>query len=366
MKTLAAIVRENGSHFQIEEVDLEDPRDDEVLVKIVGVGVCHTDLVFREGAYLSMPAVLGHEGAGIVERVGSAVTKVAPGDRVVLTFRSCGECTNCRHGQPAYCAQFGALNARGRRPDGSCAIHGDGGEELGCNFFGQSSFSQHALAYERNLVKVRTDAQLEMLGPLGCGVQTGAGGTMRTLACRAGSSILILGAGAVGMSALLGAVVQGCTTIIVSEPLESRRQLALELGATHVIDSRAGDLPLAVRAIVPGGVNYAFDTSGRGEVIVDAILSLATLGSIALVGIPEQRGSLLSVSMETIVARGLTIRGVVEGDSDPDTFIPQLIDLWLAGRFPMDRIISVYPLSDINEAVEDQLAGRCIKAVLLT
>jgi aryl-alcohol dehydrogenase len=368
MQTLAAVFRRPRADFELELVELDQPREDEVLLRVVGVGVCHTDVVFRDmhESPLLLPAVLGHEGAGIVEKVGAAVKKVKAGDRVVMTFRSCGVCTLCKGGEPAYCAEFMAMNLTGRRLDGSCAFHNLAGAEIGSNFFAQSSFSQYALAYERNLVKVPDTAPLQLLGPLGCGVQTGAGATMRALACRRGSSILILGGGAVGLSALLGAVIQGCATIIVSEPMESRRKLALTLGATHVIDpNEVGEVPAAVRAILPDGVNYAFDSTARAVVIADGINSLARRGAIGLVGMPDDPNALLSANMNRIVGLGATIRGIVEGDSNPDEFIPQLVDLFVSGEFPFDKLITTYPMSDINRAVADQVSGKCVKAVLL-
>jgi aryl-alcohol dehydrogenase len=366
IRSIAAIARGPGTDFTVEQVIVDRPRADEVRVRIVGVGICHTDLVFRDGGLLPMPAVLGHEGSGIVESVGASVTKVVPGDRVVLSFRSCGACVNCYERQPAYCSQFSALNVSGRRTDGSCSIHAEDGSELSCNFFGQSTFAGYALTYERNVVKVPPGAPLELLGPLGCGVQTGAGATMRALACQAGSSLLIIGAGPVGMSALLGAVVQDCATIIVSDPVKARRELARELGATHVIDPTVTELAAAVRAITPNGVNYAFDTSGRADVIATAIQSLAARGAIGLVGMPNDPATMLSAHILTLIGLGVTIRGIVEGDSDPDEFIPQLIELSMAGKFPIERLITTYPLRDINRAVADQTSGKCLKAVLLT
>src|SRR5271154_5104474 len=236
MQITAAVVREPGADFAIETVELEDPRPDEIRVRIAAVGVCHTDLVARDGFMpFSMPAVLGHEGAGVVDTVGSAVTRFAPGDRVAITFRSCGTCDRCKSGDPAYCFTMPALNYIGMRPDGSKAIR-QGDAAVSSNFFGQSSFATYALAYERNVLKLPGDIPFEIAAPLGCGVQTGAGGVMLALAATKGSSILVLGGGAVGLSAVMGAVIQGCAPIIVVEPHAARRALALELGATHAID----------------------------------------------------------------------------------------------------------------------------------
>ena len=362
----AAIAPSREAPFELRDVSLDTPRPNEILVRIWGVGICHTDLAVRDQHIpIQLPAVLGHEGAGVVEAVGSEVTKVAPGDRVVLTFRSCGACKTCSAGHPSYCSDLGVLNASGRRLDGSSTIHVDG-VPLGCNFFGQSSFAQYALAYERNVVKVPANVALQLMGPLGCGVQTGVGAVMRSMSCAAGSSILILGGGAVGLSAVLGAVIQECATIIVSEPVAARRSLALELGATHVLDPVGCDLTVATRAIVAAGVDYAFDTTARPDVILAAIASLGPRGEIGLVGVSPAADTALQLELRTLGARGITIRGIVEGDSDPAIFIPELLELHRTGRLPFEKMITTYPIADINRAVDDHVSGRVVKAVLLT
>ncbi len=365
MKITAAVARGTDQPFTLEILELEDPRADEILVRIVGVGLCHTDLVFKAGAVIALPAVLGHEGSGIVEKVGANVTRVKAGDRVAISFRSCGACERCNKGEPAYCRTMPMLNYTGMRPDGSKAIRDEGGP-VASNFFGQSSFASHCLTYERNVVKVPDDVPLELMGPLGCGIQTGAGGVMRSLACEEGSSILIIGGGAVGLSAVMGASIQGCGAIIVLEPHPARRALALELGATHAIDPAANpDLIAAVRAILPDGVDYAFDTTG-----IPALLNatMGCLGSHAVFGIVgiAPPGTPVPGDLGTLMTYGHSIKGIIEGDSEPDVFIPQLIELYRAGRLPFDRLIKTYPLSEINQAIADQHHGDCVKVVLLT
>jgi aryl-alcohol dehydrogenase len=365
----AAVIRAPMSEFTLEQLRLDSPRADEVRVRIVGVGLCHTDLVGAAGAFpLSLPAVFGHEGAGIVEETGSAVRKVKAGDRVAITFRSCGICANCVAQHPAYCYTMPQLNFTGVRTDGTKTLFDAQGPISG-NFFAQSSFSTHVLTYERNLVKVPHDVPLAIMGTLGCGVQTGAGAVMRAIRCTKGSSLLVLGGGAVGLSAVLAAVVQSCATIIVVEPYAARRELAQSLGATHVIDpAGGGDLAAAIRHIVPSGVNFAFDTTGIPEVVEAAADCVAPQGVFGFVGVPKAADFEMKLpsTMLNVISRGYTYMGIIEGDSEPDEFIPQLIDLYRAGRFPFDRLIKTYPLSAINEAVTDQRDGRCVKAVLLT
>ena len=366
MHIQAAVARAAHQDFTLETAVLEAPRDNEVLVRIVGVGLCHTDLIARDQFIpIPLPAILGHEGAGVVEQVGAAVTKVKPGDRVVMSFSSCGHCPRCDEHLPSYCREFPGLNYAGRRADGSSGLSIDD-EAVSANFFGQSSFASHALTFERNLVKIEDpDAPLELLGPLGCGFQTGAGGVMRSLACPAGSTIAIFGGGPVGLSAVMGAVIQGCSTIILVEPIEARRALALELGATHVIDPAVGDVPAAVRAILPDGVEFAFESSGRVPVVEAALACLGSRGLLGLVGVPPKPEDSLTINLAASITFGHRIHGIIEGDSDLDGFIPELVALHKAGRFPIERLIKTFPLSDINQAVAAQHRGDFVKAVLL-
>jgi aryl-alcohol dehydrogenase len=366
MQIQAAVARERNGNFRIETLELDDPRKDEVLVRIEAVGLCHTDLVFRDmETPLTLPAVFGHEGAGIVERVGAAVTKVAPGDKVLLTFRSCGACQRCATSHSAYCHHLPVLNFTGQRVDGSKALRA-GDEPVSSNFFGQSSFASHALAYERNVVKIPDALSSATYAPLGCGVQTGAGSVMRSLACEAGSSLAVIGGGTVGLSAVMAAVLQKCSPIVVIEPKAERRALALELGATHAIDPGKGDVPEQVRAIVPLGVDYVLDTSGAVPALEAALGYLASRGRLALVGVPSVADAALPVPIATAITFGFTVIGIIEGDSEPDEFIPELIRLHRNGAFPFDRLTSIYPFEAINEAVADQHDGKCVKVVLVT
>ncbi len=366
MDTPAAVARGAHEPFSIETVSLGEPRDHEVLVRIAGVGLCHTDLIARDQFIpIPLPAVLGHEGAGIVEAVGAAVTKVKPGDRVVLGFASCGHCARCSEGLPSYCRDFPMLNYAGARPDGTSPIAIDG-SPVSAHFFGQSSFAAHAIATERNVVRIDAqDVPIELLGPLGCGLQTGAGGVMRALACPAGSTIAIFGGGPVGLAAVMGAVIRGCSTIILVEPFASRRALGLSLGATHAIDPGEGDVGAAIRAVLPDGVDFAFETSGREQVVETALASLGSHGLLGLVGVPPKPESGLTINLAAFITYGHRIHGIIEGDSDLDGFIPELVEHYRAGRFPFDRLIETFPLSRINDAIDAQARGECVKAVLI-
>lgn len=364
MKITAALAVSAERPFELTELQLDEPRSDEIVVQIHAVGLCHTDLVARDQILpVPLPAVLGHEGAGVVVKVGDDVTKVVPGDHVVLSFRSCGICTRCKAGEPTYCEQALALNYTGCRTDGSKAIHSHEGS-VSSNFFGQSSFATHAIAYETNVVKVDPEMPLDLLGPLGCGVQTGAGAVLRALSCPPGSSLVIFGGGSVGLSALLGAVVAGCSTIIVSDPKPERRALALELGATHVIDPLNEKVTKFVRGVTGAGADFALDTTGAGPVMDSALGCLRPHGTLGLLGVPSKADQGLPGLASTVLMFGYTIKGIIEGDSEPDTFIPELINYYREGRFPFDKLITLYPFDQINEAVQDQHDGKIVKAVL--
>ena len=356
MEIEAAVIRGSNEAFEFESLELAEVSADQILVKIVAVGLCHTDLTCRDQAYpVPLPMVFGHEGAGIVEKVGKNVTKVEPGDHVVLTFYTCGHCEACLNGEPARCEAAFEPNFLGRAVDGSCTIHDHAGGEIGSSFFGQSSFASYSLSYERNTVKVPKDVPLELLGPLGCGVQTGAGS--------AGSAIAVFGAGAVGLSAVMGAVVANCTTIIAVDVKENRLSLAKELGATHVINAAELDPVEEIKRITGGaGISYVLETSGVPDVLVQAINCSKPGGEIGIVGSPA-----LGVTIPVDVSFMLdnrTLRGIIQGHSNFDIFIPRLIELYKQGKFPFDKLVTFYDFDQINQAAEDSEKGKTLKAVL--
>jgi aryl-alcohol dehydrogenase len=364
MQGTAAILREPNQPYSIEPIRFDPPRAGEILVRIHAVGICHTDMVFASGAMGSpFPLILGHEGAGVVEQVGDGVRKVRPGQKVLLTFNSCGQCSQCHSGDPAYCDNFVGLNFACVRPDGSSCAHDDSGP-VAARFFGQSSFASHAIAQERNVIALPDDADLTILAPLGCGVQTGVGAVLRSLNAQAGSNLVIVGGGAVGLSAVLGGKIAGCASIIMIEPQQARRQLALELGADHAIDPAAGDTAEQVRAILPQGANNVIDTSGNVGAISAALGMLAPHGAIGLVGVPGSLDAVLPMPIVPAITYGYTIKGIIEGDSDPDTFLPELIALHAAGKLPIEKFSTIYPFDQINEAIADSHTGQCVKAIL--
>lgn len=360
----AAVVREKR-RFELTQAVLDPPRDDEVLVRVVASGLCHTDLVVRDQVYpVPMPVVLGHEGSGVVEAVGPAVEKVAPGDHAAVSFLPCGRCRPCLDGSPASCANFNDMNFAGRRSDGSHALRlADGDETLHDRFFGQSSFGTYAIANERNVVKVRSDAPLELLGPLGCGIQTGAGTVLRALKVHAGASFAVMGAGAVGLSAVMAARVAGAATIVAVDVVPSRLELAAELGATHVINGSEKDAVAEIRSITGEGADFALDTTGLPVLIGQAVEALRQRGTAAILG-ASRPDAMIQLPANAFMQSCKTLMGVVEGDSVPDVFVPQLLDLYMQGRFPFDRLVTFYDFDQINQAAGDAESGKAIKPII--
>lgn len=363
-QSFAAVVRNQGQPFTVEPVEVGAPGKGEIKVRMVGVGICHTDLVCRDAFPVPMPIVLGHEGSGVVESVGEGVSKIRPGDHVVLSFNSCGHCHNCAHHAPAYCFQFMPLNFGGSRPaDGSSPIS-QHGRLIHGNFFGQSSFATHSVANAANAVVVDKSLPLELLGPLGCGIQTGAGAVLNSLGVSKDRSIAIFGGGAVGLSGLMAAKAVGSGAVIVIEPNQRRRDLAKEFGADLVLDPISGiDVLAEIRAFVVGGVHRALDTTGIPAVIGTAADSLLPNGILGLVGASPMEAT-LPVNIMSMIVRGIGIKAILEGDSDPQAFIPRLLELYSKGRFPFDKLIKTFPFQQINEAAKATETGEVIKPVL--
>ncbi|MFC0106001.1 NAD(P)-dependent alcohol dehydrogenase [Kibdelosporangium aridum] len=362
--TTAAVVESPGAGFTLSQVELADLRADEVLVRMVAAGICHTDLSVAKGALpFPMPAVLGHEGAGIVEAVGASVTRVQPGDQVLLSYTSCGRCASCHDGHPAYCETWLPANLiGGRRLDGSATIS-RAGSEVGGHFFGQSSFARHAIADERGVVKVGPGAPLDVLAPLGCGVMTGTGAVWNVLRPRPGSTVLITGAGAVGLSAVMAATMTPATRIVVADRIADRLRLARELGATDTIDTTKRDLADEVgRLTGDHGVDGAVETTGSADVLRTSVGTLAVRGTAVIVGAPAF-GTEVPVDVNFMLP-GRHVVGLTLGDAEIESLVPVLAGLVIAGRLPVHRLVTHYRFDQIGQAVEDVLAGATIKPVL--
>jgi aryl-alcohol dehydrogenase len=364
--TTAALIEQAGADFTLSEIELDELRPDEVLVQMVAAGLCHTDLSVQAGhTGYAFPGVLGHEGAGIVVSVGSAVTRVRPGDHVALTFTSCGHCQHCRSGHPAYCSTWVPANLfnNGLRPDGTGTASRKSGA-VTARFFGQSSFSAHAVVDERCAVPLDDDLPLHLMAPLGCAVQTGAGTVLNILKPQSGQSLAVFGTGAVGLSAIMAAAITPAAEIIAVDVVQSRLDLARDLGATRTINGAHQDVAAEIAAITGGrGLDHAVDTTANTKVTRTITDSLATFGICAVVGAPPP-GTELAIDISAFLV-GRRLVGVTEGDSEPLTFIPALAALYRQGRLPLEKIVKTYRFSEINQAAADAKAGTAIKPVLL-
>ncbi|NYT24683.1 NAD(P)-dependent alcohol dehydrogenase [Alcaligenaceae bacterium] len=359
MKIQAAVTHAQGQDFSIEEVSLSGLQANEVLIKIVATGVCHTDAVARDLGISPYPIVLGHEGAGIIEKAGENVSRLAPGDHVVMSFAHCGQCENCLTGHPTVCSAFNELNFGGRMDDHTCRLH-QGDTDIH-TFFGQSSFGTYAIAHERNVVKVDKDVDLALLGPLGCGIQTGAGTVLNRLKPGFGTSIAVYGCGAVGLSAIMAARIAGCPRIFAVDVHDSRLELARELGATDALNGKNADVVEEIKAASHGGTHYAVETTGVPPVVRQCLNALRPLGQAAIVGVAPE----ISIDVHNdLMAEGKSMIGVIEGDSVPRVFIPQLIEFYKAGKFPFDKLIKFYEFNEISQAFEDSQSGVTVKPVL--
>lgn len=364
-KAQAAICRGHDHPFSIEPVELADLRPDELLVRIVACGICHTDLAVRDAQLpVPLPVVLGHEGAGIVEAVGSEVTAAKPGDRVVMSFNSCGHCPSCDDHAPTYCYNFFPNNWSGTRADGTPSMMHDGAP-MAANFFGQSAFATYALAHQNNVVALPERAAhipLDVVAPIGCGLMTGAGAVLRSMKVRAGLPIAVFGTGTVGMAAIMAAKIAGANPIIAVDMNDERLKLALELGATHAFNA-ADDAPGKIRELCPAGVGYAFDTTGINTVIEQAWNLLAPKGIVGIVGASNPADN-LTFNEAAFMGGGRTVMGILGGDSNGAPFLTELLDHHIAGNFPFDRLIGHFDFDQINEAIEASESGHVVKPVL--
>jgi aryl-alcohol dehydrogenase len=363
MKITAAVARERFAPFSMEQVELTDPRADELLVQIIACGMCQTDQHGRDGYYNTpLPAVFGHEGAGIVAAVGKAVTQFSPGDHVVISYPWCGTCANCMRKMQSHCLKNFDLKMRGTRLDGSTLMRKED-EAIYSAFFQQSSFATYAIANERFAVKVRKDAPLDLLGPFACSGQTGAGAVFNSMRPRPGDAFVVFGVGAVGLSGLMAAKIAGCDPIIAVDIHERRLALARELGATHSINhAQNSEVVSNIRKITGDGARFTLETSANPDVFREAIEALMPGGTCVLLG-SARKGTEVTFDMPYLQF-GRVVRGVIQGESYPREFIPRLVDLLMEGKMPVDRMMTFYPLAEINRAAEDSSSGRTIKPVL--
>jgi aryl-alcohol dehydrogenase len=360
MQITAAVSRGAGEAPALESLELEAPRAGEMRVRLVATGICHTDLHEHPGRHAPQPIVLGHEGAGVVEELGAGVRGFAVGDHVILSGSSCGQCPSCKANRPTYCDLAMPLCFGGKRLDGSTALR-CGDASVHSHFFGQSSFASHAVVPERTAVKVNRELPLHKLGPLGCGVITGAGAVIEALRVGYGDSIAIFGVGGVGLSAVMAARLVGARHIVAVDVNAERLALARELGATHAVHSD-DDAVKQIRAVTGRGVRFTLNTTTVPAVHTAALEVLAMNGTCGFVAAPRGQWA---PQMFPLLAGGRQMRGILGGDAHPGLFLPQLIDYWQQGRFPFDRLLTFYRFNEIARAFADVHHGTVIKPVLL-
>jgi aryl-alcohol dehydrogenase len=359
MRIRAAVSRGDTSAPLIQELELEEPRAGEMRIRLVATGICHTDLHEHPGRHAPHPIVLGHEGAGVVDKLGEGVRGFEVGDHVILSGSSCGQCPSCLASRPTYCDLAMPLCFGGKRLDGSTALAGGA---VHSHFFGQSSFATHAIVPERTAVKMDKDLPLEKLGPLGCGIVTGAGGVIEALKVGFGDTLAVFGTGGVGLSAILAARLVGASRIVAVDLMPKRLELARELGATDCFLGNEEGLAEKIRGVTGRGVDFSFNTTTVPAIHTAALQCLAMNGTAGFVAAP--RGE-WAPQMFAMLAGGRQLRGILGGDAHPGLFIPRLVEYWRQGRFAFDRLLTFYPFAEIECAFEDAHSGKAIKPVLL-
>ncbi|WOX05289.1 NAD(P)-dependent alcohol dehydrogenase [Microbulbifer pacificus] len=361
MKIQAAVARA-GAIVDIETCELSAPQQSEVLVRLEACGICHTDLLAMGGQLgTPLPAVLGHEGVGIVEALGDGVSGFSVGDRVLISFGACGGCRACREAAPAYCSSALAMNFVGRRLDGSAPMS-LGRTPITSHYFAQSSFATHTIASTHNMVRLDKDLPAELMAPLACGVQTGMSAVLNVLQPSRADRVAIFGCGTVGLAAIMAAAIAGCREIIAVDLNPVRTELAMELGATASIVTR--DIDLAEELKKHGALNGALDATGSIPLIETAFRALAQRGQLVCAGVSPP-GRNLSIPPRELVFGGRALRGTVEGDANPKTFIPRMIEYYRAGRLPLEKLVRTYPFTSVNQALADLSTGAAIKPVLM-
>lgn len=366
MKSTAAVLFEAGRKLELHDVDVAAPKAGEVLVRMAAGGVCHSDLHVMTG-HLSapLPAILGHEGAGVVADVGAGVATVSPGDHVIPLWRvSCGECEHCTGGRPALCAAGLEVRRTGRLLDGTSRFTLDGKEIK--HFNGVSTFSAYSVIPERSVLKIPTDLPLDRAALLGCAVITGVGAVFNCAKVRPGSSVLVIGTGGVGLNVVQGAALAGAERIIAVDLLDRKLDFARQFGATHTVNASSGDPVAAVRDLTGGrGVDYAFEVIGLPKTVRQAYDCLAKRGLAVVVGVTPFTAE-VSVPVMSLVFEERVLTGSIYGSARPRHDIPMLIDLYRAKKLKLDELLTrSYPFKEINEAYAALERGEVARSVVI-
>jgi S-(hydroxymethyl)glutathione dehydrogenase / alcohol dehydrogenase len=362
MKTRAAVFHGPGRPLEVREIELEEPRDDEVVVRMVSVGICGSDLHSIKGEWeRPTPMVLGHEGAGVVEEVGSGVSSVRPGDRVVLSWApSCGECADCARGRPAACVPLHRAIGAGTLVGGRTGMSLDG--ETVYRGTATGALAERVVVAERVALPLGEDVSLDEAALLGCAALTGIGAVLFAARVQPGSSVVVLGAGGVGQFVLQGVRLAGAEAVVSVDPVEARREQALQLGATAAVGPE--DLTNTMRGLLPDGADYAFDAVGGPETTELALRWTRSGGSCVVVGLPAA-GARLDLDPGEFNRREKWLTGTMYGSEDPAIALPVLLEHVRAGRLALRPLLGPsFPLERVNEAIEASLAGSAGRVVV--
>jgi Zn-dependent alcohol dehydrogenase len=366
MSMRAAVLREPGKPLTVEDVELAPPKSGEITVRIEASGVCHSDYHYMTGDITCpLPVVLGHEGAGIVEELGpNASGNIAVGDRVALMWRPrCGQCEACITGNPVLCHSGPQQAASGGLLDGTSRL--SGGEERLHHFLGVSCFAERVVVSEKSVVPVPDGVPAPIAAIAGCAVITGVGAVLNAVGECAGESILVLGAGGVGLSSVMGARLAGANPIVVVDVDREKLELAARLGATHTIDASAGDTVEQVLALFPNGVKWAIEAIGRPATLQQAFDCLEPAGTLVAVGLGRV-GETFAIPVNNLVQRQKRVIGSLYGSANPLVDLPKIFGLYLAGRLPLDHLIGAsYRLDQVNEAYNALAHGSAGRAVVV-
>ena len=357
----AAVCRAYGEPLSIEDIELDDPQDGEVVVRLAATSICGSDVHLLKGEWNwagSLPVVAGHESAGVVEAVGRAVPNVTPGDRVVLSLlRACGSCRACRRGWSWICTGSFAHTAPGRvrLADGSPVTLG----------LATAGFAELALVHHTQVVRVPNELPLDRAALLACGVITGFGAAVNRARVRPGESVVVIGTGGVGLNALQGASTCGGYPIVAIDVSEEKLRLALEFGATHTFPATADDLPRSVRALTDRGADHVLIAVGAETAVRAGFDMLGPRGNLVIVGLPAS-GTTLTVPIDRFTFDERTITGTSMGTTRLSSDVPMLAELYLHGRLELDKLITNrYPLDQVNEAIADFSAGQSVRNVIV-
>ena len=373
MRVRSAVLREMGAPepysdtrpLEVVELDLDPPGPGELLVRVGAAGLCHSDLSVIDGSRPRvMPMALGHEAAGEVVETGPGVAGFAAGDHVVLAFvPACGECEPCRAGRAALCEPGAAANAAGTLLGGDRRLHDPGGEEIN-HHLGVSAFSDHIVVSQASAVKVDPELPFEIAALFGCAVLTGVGAAVNAARIEPGQRVAVFGLGGVGLSALLGAVLQEAATIVAVDVVAAKLDLARELGATDAVAAGPGAVA-AIREITGGGADHVIETVGSAKVLSDAYDATRRGGTTTTVGLPDP-GQMLSIPAVSLVAEERTLRGSYLGSSVPARDLPRFIDLYRQGRLDVERLLTDrLALEDINEGFDRLASGAAVRQAVV-